>query len=269
MVTKKKFKKIILAHFDAAKREFPWRETTDPYKILVSEIMLQQTQAPRVVSKYNDFIRKFPTVKRLAKAKVSDVLGLWIGLGYNRRALSLLRLAQIVASDYRGVIPDTFEELVGLPGIGPYTAGAILAFAFNKPHPVIETNIRTVYIHFFFTDGKKIDDKELLPLITSTLDRVNPREWYWALMDYGTFLKGAGKDKGRVSKQYVRQSTFKGSDREVRGKILKLLHQEGKLSGVALERMVQDGKRRVVVKLLELEQEGFVTRKGSMYELKK
>ncbi len=266
-MTTKKFKKVIFDYYNQTKRDFPWRETTDPYKIIVSEVMLQQTQALRVVSKYKVFIKKFPTIQQLAKAKVSDVLKIWLGLGYNRRALALKRLAETVVRDHKGKVPDSPTALMSLPGIGPYTAGAVSAFAFNKPYPIIETNIRTVYIHFFFPNQTKVDDKELLPLVSKTLDLDNPREWYWALMDYGAMLKEKGFDKGRHSKGYTKQSKFKGSDREVRGKILKLLGKNKKLSKIELERLVADEKGRVKDKLKELQNEGFILKQKAYFEL--
>lgn len=261
------FKSIIYEHYATSKRSFPWRETSDPYKILVSEIMLQQTQTARVVSKYEEFIEKFPTIEKLASAQVGDVLKLWIGLGYNRRALALKRAVEMVTSEYKGKIPETDEELMSLPGIGPYTAGAILAFAFNKPKAIIETNIRTVYIHFFFPNMVDVDDKDLSPLIEASLDLNNPREWYWALMDYGALLKQGGQNKGLRSKHYRKQGAFKGSGREVRGKILKLLSEHKRLSEARIEQLVDDKKRRVGAKLEELKREAFVVKKGRVFSL--
>jgi A/G-specific adenine glycosylase len=228
------FRKKIRDFYKKEKRIFPWRETTDPYFILVSEIMLQQTQADRVVGKYNSFLKKWPTVKKLANAELRDVLAAWSGLGYNRRGKNLWLLAKKVIADYKGKIPDTTEALEDLPGIGPYTARAISAFAFNKPYPLIETNIRSVYIDAFFKLGKKMNgddispkikiaDAELFPYIEATLDKKNPREWYYALMDYGAYLKKTGKAKNDRHKSYTKQSTFKGSVREARGAILREL----------------------------------------------
>lgn len=207
------FIKEIYAYYKTHRRSFPWRECISPYRVLVSEIMLQQTQAPRVVAKYNEFIKKFPSLKKLNEASTKDVLSAWQGLGYNRRALYLKSITKI---------PKTYEELVELPGIGPNTAGSILAFAYNIPHPFIETNIRSVYIHFFFKNKEKVDDKEIMELIKETLDQKNPREWYYALMDYGAMLKKTANPSLK-SKHYKKQSPFKGSHREKRGKVLKIL----------------------------------------------
>lgn len=201
----------------------PWRETQDPYRILVSEIMLQQTQVARVVEKYPRFIKAFPNFKALDKAQLAKVYGLWQGMGYNRRALALKKTAHIIVNDYNGALPQTNEELCALPGIGKATASSIMAFAFNLPAVFVETNIRTVFIHFFFKNGKKVADEEILPLVEMCLYKKNPRVWYWALMDYGTMLKKIGEDKNTRSKHYKKQSRFEGSRRQKRGKILKIL----------------------------------------------
>lgn len=223
------FQKIIWQYYKNHKRDLPWRKTRDPYKILVSEVMLQQTQAARVVPKYLSFLKKFPTTKVLAEAKLSDVLSEWQGLGYNRRGLYLKKCAEIIESEFGGKFPKDFKVLCSLPGIGPATAGDILAFAWNKPVVVIETNIRSVFLHCFFSsrNGKKekVSDKEILPLIEKTLDKKNPREWYWALFDYGTFLK-TSQNPSRRSAHHTKQTKFVGSHRQKRSHILKLILQK-------------------------------------------
>ena len=201
----------------------PWRETVDPYRILVSEIMLQQTQVGRVEEKYPQFIRAFPNFKALDRAQLAKVYGVWQGMGYNRRALALKKIANIVVNDYNCALPQTHEELCALPGIGKATASSIMAFAFNLPAVFVETNIRTVFIHFFFKKRKQVADEEILPLVEQSLYKKNPRVWYWALMDYGTMLKKSGEDKNIRSKHYKKQSRFEGSRRQIRGKILKIL----------------------------------------------
>lgn len=201
----------------------PWRETQDPYCILVSEIMLQQTQVARVEEKYPRFIKAFPGFGALDKAELARVYGVWQGMGYNRRALVLKKIAHIVVNDYKGALPQTHEELCTLPGIGKATASSIMAFAFNLPAVFVETNIRTVFIHFFFRNRKKVADEEILPLVELCLYRKNPRMWYWALMDYGTMLKKSGEDKNMRSKHYKKQGRFEGSRRQKRGKILRML----------------------------------------------
>jgi len=206
----------------------PWRDTHDPYAIVVSEIMLQQTQVDRVREKYTTFIARFPDFLSLAEAPLTEVLTLWQGLGYNRRAVALKQIASIVSSDFGGSLPDSVETLKTLPGIGHATASSIAAFAFNIPTVFIETNIRRVFIHHFFHNRTDVHDNEILPLVQKTLARKNPREWYYALMDYGTSLKKSVPNPNRRSRHYARQAKFEGSTRQKRGAILRfvLAHAE-------------------------------------------
>ena len=166
---------------------------------------------------------RFPHEATLARASLGDVLALWNGLGYNRRAKYLHDAAKMIVTDFDGRFPDTAEELKKLPGVGPNTAGAIMAYAFNKPVVFIETNVRTVYFHHFFADSDKVSDAELRQVVDTTMNRENPREFYWQLMDYGTWLKKQGVGSIRLSAHYVKQSPLKGSVREVRGQIVKAL----------------------------------------------
>lgn len=207
-------------------RDMPWRANTDPYFVLVSELMLQQTQVDRVIPKFNQFMMTFPSVKALAGATLAEVLTVWSGLGYNRRAKFLHEAAKKVMSEFDGKIPSTFEALVQLPGVGPNTAGAILAYSFNQPVVFIETNIRTVYFHHLFHDEVDIPDTVLREKVAHTIDKEHPREWYWALMDYGAYLKKQGTGQIDRSKHYKKQSPLKGSLREVRGMILKELSRK-------------------------------------------
>lgn len=221
------FKKTIWDYYKSRKRELPWRHVDDPYKILVSEVMLQQTQVVRVYKKYESFLFKFPTIQALAKAPLKEVLKEWQGLGYNRRALHLKKAAEEIVSKHRGIFPKDRESLMALPGIGQSTAGALLAFAWNKPAVFIETNIRSVFIHFFFKKSTQIADKKLLPLIEkAVMDEKNSREWYYALMDYGVMLKTI-ENPSRKSKHHVKQSAFKGSRRQKRSWILRHLLTTG------------------------------------------
>ena len=185
--------------------------------------MLQQTQTYRVADKFDHFVAQFPSFETLAQAPFEAVLRAWKGLGYNRRAMALQKIAQAVTDTYAGMLPDKPEILETLPGIGKATARSITTFAFNKPTAFIETNIRTVYIYHFFPAAAKVADAELEPLIANTLDTENPREWYYALMDYGVMLKKKVGNVSRLSKHYHRQSTFQGSDRQIRGMILQAL----------------------------------------------
>jgi A/G-specific adenine glycosylase len=207
------FRKKVYGHFDAHRREFSWRATREPYHIFVSEVMLQQTQTDRVETKFKEFIAAFPGFRALAKAPLGDVLKVWQGMGYNRRALYLQKAAQEVAERYDGKLPRAVEALETLPGIGPATARSIAAYAFNLPVVFIETNIRTVYIHEFLKGRHNVTDEELRPLVEQTLDRRDPWKWYNALMDYGAMLKKEHGNLSRRSRHYKKQSPFMGSDR--------------------------------------------------------
>jgi len=203
----------------------PWREDTSPYAVLVSELMLQQTQVDRVIPKFEAFMASFPTVHDLAAATLEQVLQHWSGLGYNRRAQYLWRAAQMIVDDFEGVFPNTFDALVLLPGVGKNTAGALLAYSFNQPVAYIETNVRTVYFYHFFENRDMVTDAELLSVVEDTVDTEHPREWYWALMDYGSYLKKQGIGQNNKSAHYKKQAPLKGSLREVRGQIIKQLTQ--------------------------------------------
>ncbi|HTH93428.1 MAG TPA: A/G-specific adenine glycosylase [Candidatus Paceibacterota bacterium] len=238
------------------RHDLPWRKTSDPYKIAVSEIMLQQTQVSRVIEKYKEFLKAFPTARSLASAPLPQVLSIWSGLGYNRRAKFLHEMAKAVSKQKS--FPKTLEDLKALPGIGAYTAGAITVFAYNDPAVFIETNIRTVYLHHFFADKKNVSDKELFPIIKATLDHKNPREWYWALMDYGSYLKSQGVVIHRTSKAYKKQPPLKGSLREVRGAILKqLVVQPRTLS--QLQKILPFEKERISEAYTALKKEKLIT----------
>lgn len=248
-------------------RDLPWRRpepdgSFDPYKIMVSELMLQQTQVPRVVQKYHQFLQYFPTVQVLARAELGDVLRTWQGLGYNRRAKFLHEAAKLVhkLNDF----PDTPDALLKLPGIGVNTAGAILAYAYNQPAIFIETNIRTVYIHHFFADTTDIPDKAIRALLEQTLDQEHPREFYWALMDYGSHLKTTVGNLNKASRHYTKQSKFDGSRRQVRGQVIRLLGT-GDCTLPQLYESIADGRLESV--LQDMVAEGMVRIKGSVYSL--
>lgn len=265
------FQKQIWDFYDKKGRHnLPWRKTSNPYHILVSEIMLQQTQVARVLEKYSLFIKKYPTVKSLANASVSDILEIWIGLGYNRRALSLKRGAEKILIKHKGIMPKERYELEALPGIGPYTAGAIRAFAFNLPEIFIETNIRRVYIHHFFKNKKNIDDKEIIPIVHATLAVGRPREWYWALMDYGAHVPKFKKTNPNTkSKHYVKQSKFDGSKRQLRGNILKLLQGNIEYPIEIISKKIARTPKILSPILDELTDEGFIEKKNEHYYIKK
>lgn len=250
----------------SGRTHLPWRITTDPYHILVSEIMLQQTQVERVLPKYHAFLSALPSIESLGSARLSEVLILWQGLGYNRRAKMLHECAKMILADHEGVVPQEYDALIALPGIGPYTAGAIRAFSFNMPTPLIETNIRTAYLHHFFEGRKEVDDEEILQYIEKTLDKKNPREWYAALMDYGSHLKEMYGNQNTRSKHYKKQSTFEGSDRQIRGAILRLLTEGGSTKMKVYSRLPFE-KTRINEKLSELMVEGLVELTRKKYSL--
>lgn len=259
------FQDLILAHYQTYGRDLPWRRTTEPYHILVSEVMLQQTQVERVVLKYPEFLEQFPDLESLARAPRSEVLLAWQGLGYNRRAIALQKTARLVADEYGSNLPADVEMLATLPGIGRATAAAICAYAFNMPVVYIETNIRRIFIHFFFQDREGIRDDDILPLVEQTLYRENPRKWYGALMDYGTVLKARTKNPNRRSASYTRQSRFEGSDRQIRGKVLALVLEEGAITGEEVAARIAGDAGRIERILGDLEREGFIAEEGGAY----
>jgi A/G-specific adenine glycosylase len=269
----KAFKKTIWDYYKKNRRSFPWRERITPYHVVVSEVMLQQTQASRVVAKFKSFIKRFPTFKSLAAASLQDVLAEWKGLGYNRRGLNLKRLAEVIVKEHKNKVPMTAEALIALPGIGKNTAGSILAFAHNIPHPFIETNIRTVFIHFFFPGHGQISDKEILPLVEKTLDKKNPREWYYALMDYGVMLKKLHKNPSRKSLHYRKQSSFKGSNRELRAQILHEIVTNGSSTLdeliIRVRSTLPAPLEAIQKNIGDLIKEGFIVKKNKVYSIQK
>lgn len=254
-------------YHDHGRHDLPWRiaesdGTFNPYKIMVSELMLQQTQVNRVIPKYLEFLNRFPNPQTLAKADLGEVIRAWQGLGYNRRAKFLWQSAYQVTSS--GMFPREHAELVKLPGIGVNTAGAIEAYVYNKPVVFIETNVRTVYIHHFLSDEINVSDKTIAEIIADTIDREHPREFYWALMDYGTYLKATVGNLNKASKHYTKQSKFSGSRRQIRGLVLRTL-SDGAQSIDELRSIISDERLEDVVK--DLVGEGLVTDRGGVYAL--
>jgi A/G-specific adenine glycosylase len=257
-----RFRKTIYDYYREHGRRLPWREDCKPYRVLVSEIMLQQTQVERVLSKFNEFIARFPDLISLSEASLPQILAVWQGLGYNRRAMSLHRISRIVVGKFHGDVPKSKDRLQTLPGIGWATAGAIQAFAFNKPAIFMETNIRRVFIHFFFKGVEGVRDLEILPLVEKTLDGDDPRNWYYALMDYGAMLKKAEVNPNRRSAHYKRQAPFQGSDRQIRGLILRTLLKDSGLARDNLVSMVGHDPKRTNRLVDQLLNEGFLELQG-------
>ncbi|MBP3709985.1 MAG: A/G-specific adenine glycosylase [Treponema sp.] len=263
------FRSVILENYRLHGRDFPWRNTRDAYKILVSEMMLQQTQTLRVLPKYEEWLKVFPDARTLADAPLSLVFALWSGLGYNRRAKYLQEACKAVCTEYGGAFPTCREELQKLPGIGPYTAGAVSTFAFNNAEVFIETNIRSVFIFFFFSDTtEKIDDAKIMPLAAQTLEQENPRVWYYALMDYGAELKKRVKNPSRKSAHYTRQSKFSGSLRQARGAIMRQLAKNGSATLLQIAQAERIDLYRLETAACALMSELFVCEKNGVYTVR-
>jgi A/G-specific adenine glycosylase len=261
------FQKIIYSYFKQYGRDFPFRKEISPYNVVVSEMMLQQTQTSRVVEKFQQFIQKFPDFQSLANAPLNDVLKVWQGLGYNRRAVALKTISEKVVKEFDGILPADVEILKSFPQIGHNTASSIVAFAFNIPTYFIEVNIRRVYIYFFFPGKTSIDDGNIMPIVRRTLDPSNVRKWYYALMDYGVMLKKTHPELNKRSVHYRKQSKFKGSNREIRGKILKLLIASSSLTETEMlsELEINSIKLKEILNLLITE--GFIKQENHLFSI--
>lgn len=279
----KVFQEKILNWYALNKRDLPWRNTRDPYRILISEVMSQQTQVNRVVLKYVAWLEKFPSVHHLAEAPVSEVLRYWSGLGYNRRALNLKRTAEKIVVDYHGVFPRTEKELIGLPGIGRYTARAILCFAFNQQVTVVDTNVRKVIVTQILSSendeglclgdadvsekiATKVDEQVIEALAIKLLPAERAYDWNQALMDYSSAV--LKKEKIPIPKQ----SKFIGSRRFYRGKILKVLLDRKSVKVSLLGPLIKEGysntEKEWLQKLLdEMIEEGFIIFKKNTIHL--
>ena len=260
-----RFRRRVCWHGRRHYRHLPWRDTGDPYAILVSEIMLQQTQVTRVLDHYTRFLARFPDPAALAVAPLAAVLERWSGLGYNRRAQALHRAAAVLVREHGGALPPDRDSLLRLPGVGPATAGAVQAFAFARPAVFIETNIRRVFLHQFFPAAATVRDASVLPLVARTVDREQPRRWYYALMDWGAALGRRPGNPNRRSAHYSRQSRFAGSRRELRGRVLRLLTEHRCLTTAELQQRCPDQRLAAVVADLTAEQ--FLTRSGMMVRI--
>ena len=216
------FQQHILTWYDTFKRDLPWRGDADPYHILVSEVMLQQTQVDRVIPKYLAFLERFPTLHSLADASTGDVIREWRGLGYNRRALNLKRAAEAAVRDHGGRLPASVEDLEKLPGIGKYTARAVASFAFGIQVPVVDTNVRRVLSGFA---GRELTDRETWELAERVLPPGRAADWNQALMDYGALAKKAAPRRAAKPAQ-----TFTSSNRFWRGRIIDALRERGRVT---------------------------------------
>lgn len=248
-------------------RTMPWRENPAPYPVLVSEIMLQQTRVSRVMSFFPRFTDRFPDMSSLAEASFSEVMAAWKGLGYNRRAHALHRIAQLVMEQYGGILPASPQVLATFPQIGHATSCSIAAFAYNKPVVFIETNIRRVFLHTFFPERLKVHDREILPLVELTLPCEDSRRWYYALMDIGSCLAGTGPNPNRQSAHYSRQKAFEGSDRQIRGLVLSYLLDHSQADFHDLTTALQQSPGQVRRVLLSLVKDRLVMEKAGTFYL--
>ncbi|PIT92801.1 MAG: endonuclease III [Candidatus Harrisonbacteria bacterium CG10_big_fil_rev_8_21_14_0_10_42_17] len=271
----KMFRKTIWDFYRDHRRDLPWRPPLlrlrkdgtvfDPYRVYVSEIMLQQTQVSRVLQKYPKFIEAFPNFNVLARAPLREILRVWQGMGYNRRALAMKKAAELVVRNHEGVLPRQPELLMALPGIGPATAGSIATFAFNHPSVFIETNIRRVFLHHFFPTTSSVSDEELVKLVAAALPRSRAREWYSALMDYGTVLSKRVPNPNQRSKHYAKQSPFVGSNRQIRGSLLRILSKKPHTLQSLQRHFSSDVRLRENIGTLR--KEGFIKQHKSLYYL--
>ena len=265
---KRKFLSCIYDFYDSNYRHLPWRNTENPYHILVSEVMLQQTQVSRVIDKYLLFIKKFPTIEALATSSLYDVLAVWQGLGYNRRAQYLWQAAQIIVSQYNGNMPDDEAELQKLPGLGKASAASVCIFAFGKPALYIETNVRTVYIYSFFEGNQSVPDAMVKPLLEATIDTKNPKKFYNALMDCGTYIK-QHYNYSRYSAHYTVQTPYKTSLRKVRGDIVRYIVNYGATRKDILVQSLGYSPDKIQKALEALSRENLVCEENGMYTIAK
>jgi len=256
-----------MGFYKRSRRTFAWRENITPYRVVVSEGMLHQTGVERGREKYEPFVRLMPDFPSLAAMPLKDIMTAWQGLGYNRRALSLKRLAGVVMERYSGRLPRDRESLLELPGVGEATAGAIMAFAFSLPSVFIETNIRRAFIHHFFPDEAEVSDREIMPLVDVALDRSNPRDWYYALMDYGSHLGRGGSNANRKSLHYSRQIPFTGSDRELRGEAIRVLLARGPMTVSDIAAATGRDARRLAPLLDIMVRDGLLVRDERGYRI--
>ena len=262
----------VLAWFAPRRRAYPWRGARDPYRVLVSEVMLQQTQAARVAPAYRSFVRRFPTVRALARAPRADVVREWGSLGYNRRAVALSEAARIIIRDHRGRVPADPQVLAGLPGVGPYTAAAVASLGHGRPVPAIDTNVRRVVARARIGRDESVP-AEIEVAAAEWLDRGEPGSWNQALMDLGREVcrpvprclacplsrtcrfRLQGSTPARPQ---GRQTRFEGSFRQLRGAVIRDLRGVESTTLAALARRLGRPLADVASAVARLSAEGLV-----------
>lgn len=276
-------RRALLAWYEPRRRSYPWRKTTDPYKVLVSEVMLQQTQVSRVVPTYRAFVRRFPSIRVLAAARLREVIVAWDGLGYNRRALALSESARLIAREHGGRVPEDPAVLQELPGVGPYTAAAVASIAFGVPRAAVDTNVRRIVARTVDgVDGGEVGAARVRALADEWLDRGDPGAWNQALMDLGrevcrphprcdvcplrTVCRFA--ERGRSpSSNGRRQPAFEGSFRQVRGAVVRVLRKEAGASFDELVERTNADPERLRAAVERLHAEGLVVIRGERVSL--
>jgi len=258
-----RFQKKVFTFYRRNKRQLPWRMTKDPYKILLSEFMLQQTQVNRVVSYYEKWIARWPTIQALAAAPLPEILQMWMGLGYNTRAVYLHRTAKKIVTEFEGDVLKAVTQYKQLPGIGKYTSQAVQIFVGNADMVTIDTNIRRIFISEFDL-VETISDKELWLLAEACLPRGKSRDWHNALMDYGALHLTAHRTGIRPKTQ---QSRFEGSNRQIRAKILRCLLTEN-MSISKLEKNVGVEHARLRLVLEKMRTEKIIGKRNNIYHVR-
>jgi len=256
------FQKKVFSFYQKNKRDLPWRKTTDPYKILLSELMLQQTQVNRVILYYEKWITRWLDIHALASASLAEVLQAWMGLGYNTRAINLHKAARKIVTEFDNDVLEAMKQYKEIPGVGRYTSQAVQIFSTNADIVTIDTNIRRIFIKEFHLP-EKVSDKELWMLAEQCLPKGRSREWHNALMDYGALHLTSQKTGIKPKTQ---QSRFEGSDRQIRARILRcLLNDTMSLSELKKTfRIEQKRLRRILDKMVT---EKIIVNKNNSYQL--